>query len=593
MSNGKFSFAALEHQMEKWLGRLLLPKEKASLALAVQWHSGQYRSTLAGGKRIPYVTHVVGVSRFVISNYDAVTAELSPLEDLVCAALMHDLLEDTLVGVERIRETGGGSVLSLVKTLTKPKLFEAKNREKRFGQYLEGISSGGPDAVYLKLCDSMHNLSRPSTTPRSLFGKTVEKSTKHYVRLLNTVDLGERFKQTYQKALDKAASFQSSKYGSESVKRKGTLEEAIMVAVSVASGKMLEIHDLAEAARKVLGADSAVLFPVSRGKTTTAVHPQGLELSLACRSDCGSGVIEGFGDSSLARIRDGWDFAGECGYVLNATNNKSYLIALGFDEGKAEWMSPQVLQLLFSHITSRFISLERESRSELARVASRIGLELDVRLADRLALVPDDLVRFNEWLLSCESCMQKVEFLIRNSLLRETASFPMKHRVRVEGRIKSPNSILKKMIDRGGWSWAKLHSMPDVAGIRVVFPSLESLYKLLNHLTDGNQFDSFKKGEIHVKLKSDFIAEPTPVGYRCVHLEALVRDAKIDKNIPCEVQFRTVLQDHWANISHTVAYKNLDPVDGERTQNRLRALSDAFNDHEGFISQVLKSSQGA
>ena len=106
-------------------------------------HEGQKRRYVD----LDYFTHPKWVAR-LIEEFDD--------EDLTCAALLHDVLEDTDATAEEIREMCGDRTLSLVQELTSD-----KKESKRLGktQYLaQKILVMSDDAVLLKAADRTHNL---------------------------------------------------------------------------------------------------------------------------------------------------------------------------------------------------------------------------------------------------------------------------------------------------------------------------------------------------------------------------------------------------------------------------------------------------
>ena len=76
---------------------------------AVFWHEGQRRK----GSDRPYVVHPVTVGRILLDDGDSA--------DLVAAALLHDLLEDTSLLPAEIEERFGRRVRELVVAVTRPR----------------------------------------------------------------------------------------------------------------------------------------------------------------------------------------------------------------------------------------------------------------------------------------------------------------------------------------------------------------------------------------------------------------------------------------------------------------------------------------
>ena len=80
--------------------------------LAAQAHDGAYRK----GGRAPYLLHVMETAEIV--------GTMTEDEDVLAAAVLHDVLEDTSVTEEELRETVGGHVTELVVAVSENKRRE-------------------------------------------------------------------------------------------------------------------------------------------------------------------------------------------------------------------------------------------------------------------------------------------------------------------------------------------------------------------------------------------------------------------------------------------------------------------------------------
>jgi len=111
-------------------------------------------------------------------------------------------------------------------------------------------------------------------------------------------------------------------------------------------------------------------------------------------------------------------------------------------------------------------------------------------------------------------------------------------------RIKRFPSIVQKMQRR---PTMRLSSMQDIGGLRAVMTSLKKIY-LLEKDYENTKFK-------HQKLKpDDYIKNPKPSGYRCLHLlyryESNIAPKYNGLNI--EIQLRTKLMHAWATAIETV-----------------------------------------
>lgn len=82
--------------------------------------------------------------------------------EVICAALLHDVVEDTyILELEDIEEWFGPGVCLLVKLLTKEKGLSLK-------RYIERLAAGDPRAWLVKCADRLHNMSTLDAPDASL-----------------------------------------------------------------------------------------------------------------------------------------------------------------------------------------------------------------------------------------------------------------------------------------------------------------------------------------------------------------------------------------------------------------------------------------
>jgi (p)ppGpp synthase/HD superfamily hydrolase len=136
-----------------------LPKEarpelSKALELAEEAHSGQVRDdgTL-------YIAHPLRVTLSLALELDVWDA------DLLCAALLHDALEDgKQVTFVEIRKDFGERVAHTVQNLTKPSDSE-QNREHINRQYLDRLRRADEDCKLVKLADKLDNVRDAVNSP--------------------------------------------------------------------------------------------------------------------------------------------------------------------------------------------------------------------------------------------------------------------------------------------------------------------------------------------------------------------------------------------------------------------------------------------
>ena len=100
----------------------------------------------------PYFWHVTRVAKILMDELGITDP------DLVCAALLHDALEDSDVLSPAILEFNFGPYVAyLVQTLTKDYRVDPAHREKVDKDYVERISRSSDDARVIKFADRLDN----------------------------------------------------------------------------------------------------------------------------------------------------------------------------------------------------------------------------------------------------------------------------------------------------------------------------------------------------------------------------------------------------------------------------------------------------
>ncbi|MBL4844048.1 MAG: SAM-dependent methyltransferase [Planctomycetes bacterium] len=123
------------------------PALEAAFRVAASAHSAQVRDD---GR--PYITHPVRVARVLLEEWGH--GEL----DLIQAALLHDVVEDTEVELSEIEEHFGPKVALLVDHLTKPERGEGESKTDRDERYYARLAQGPAGAKLAKLADRLDNV---------------------------------------------------------------------------------------------------------------------------------------------------------------------------------------------------------------------------------------------------------------------------------------------------------------------------------------------------------------------------------------------------------------------------------------------------
>ncbi|WML42359.1 GTP pyrophosphokinase family protein [Neobacillus sp. OS1-2] len=125
---------------------------------------------------------------------------------------------------------------------------------------------------------------------------------------------------------------------------------------------------------------------------------------------------------------------------------------------------------------------------------------------------------------------------------------PIEH---VKSRLKSPESILKKVYRKGyDLSLGSIkENVKDIAGIRITCSFISDIYEMAKMIS--NQKD------VRVVDYKDYIQNPKPNGYQSLHLilEIPIFMSDREELTYVEVQIRTIAMDFWASLEHKIYYK--------------------------------------
>lgn len=184
---------------------------------------------------------------------------------------------------------------------------------------------------------------------------------------------------------------------------------------------------------------------------------------------------------------------------------------------------------------------------------------MDKQILMSFADVPEEAVeRFRETfqqskqLMTYYSCaLLEVETKFR--VLNQQFSLEQEHNPieTIKTRLKSMESIMDKLYRK------KLpfevsaveECLTDVAGIRVICPFTEDIYRLADCL--------LQQDDVRLIRIKDYIKNPKDNGYRSLHLivEIPIFLQNEKKQMKVEVQLRTIAMDFWASLEHRLRYK--------------------------------------
>lgn len=120
---------------------------------AMQFAAYAHRKQRRKGVDIPYIVHPIECSMIVSTITDD--------EDVIVAALLHDVIEDTEYGYEDIRERFGSRVADLVQSETEDKRVGQKKQHTwyiRKKETIEHIKKADRDSKIICLGDKLSNI---------------------------------------------------------------------------------------------------------------------------------------------------------------------------------------------------------------------------------------------------------------------------------------------------------------------------------------------------------------------------------------------------------------------------------------------------
>lgn len=174
-------------------------------------------------------------------------------------------------------------------------------------------------------------------------------------------------------------------------------------------------------------------------------------------------------------------------------------------------------------------------------------------------------------------CLE-VAFVIENALRERKIEYSA-----VTHRVKELNSFIEKL-KRKQYKDI-INEITDLAGIRVICLYTSDIKKIERIIHE--KFDLIEKVDKQNPIKSDRL------GYSAMHFIVKLGDefsgARYDglKDLICEIQTRTVLQDAWAVIDHHLMYKQRSLVPEELCR-RIDSLADVLEEADRKFEEIRK-----
>ncbi|WP_243855378.1 bifunctional (p)ppGpp synthetase/guanosine-3',5'-bis(diphosphate) 3'-pyrophosphohydrolase [Aquabacterium sp. A08] len=222
------SFAALEARLD-YLSAAEVEQVRQAYRFADAAHLGQMRKN-----GDPYITHPIAVAQQCTEwKLDA---------QALCAALMHDVLEDCGVSKQDMAERFGTPVAELVDGLTKLDKLEFDSREQNQAEsFRKMLLAMARDVrvILIKLADRTHNMRTMGDMPRSKWARISSETLEIYAPIAHRLGLNNNYRELqdlafkhlhpwrYQ-ALDKALNKSRSRRKDLIARVQGEVENAFL-----------------------------------------------------------------------------------------------------------------------------------------------------------------------------------------------------------------------------------------------------------------------------------------------------------------------------------------------------------------------------
>jgi (p)ppGpp synthase/HD superfamily hydrolase len=118
---------------------------KDALETARGAHAGQLRR---GSDGLPYIEHPLAVAELLIKHRCG--------DEVLAAALLHDVVEKSDIGASEVRERFGERVADLVEALTEDETIDAYEERKK--EHRWRVARAGPDAMAIFAADKLTNV---------------------------------------------------------------------------------------------------------------------------------------------------------------------------------------------------------------------------------------------------------------------------------------------------------------------------------------------------------------------------------------------------------------------------------------------------
>lgn len=197
-----------------------------------------------------------------------------------------------------------------------------------------------------------------------------------------------------------------------------------------------------------------------------------------------------------------------------------------------------------------------------------------------------DIIIIEEWRAAHRAVLNTFQAILRKRTIYSKAMVAQRHKRR--------NTIYGKL---RRFPKMQLARMDDVAGCRVIFPTLEELYGFRTELHKA-RFKHKRKNETD---KYDYIKNPKSTGYRGIHdvysYDVNSEAGKNLKGLLVEIQYRTNIQHAWATAVEVIGFITESQPKFEEGDKRYQyamslaseILSRTYEDNKGPHAEMCNS----
>ena len=144
---GWHTWQETEPELRRLLPAATCDKVAEAVKFALRFHGEQKRPTGA-----PYVEHLLEALEVLVRGAGVTDP------DVLCAAVLHDVVEDTPCTIAGVRAAFGDRVADMVAWVTIPDATDGADKTAIKEAYLAGLVGAPDDAILVKLADRVSNV---------------------------------------------------------------------------------------------------------------------------------------------------------------------------------------------------------------------------------------------------------------------------------------------------------------------------------------------------------------------------------------------------------------------------------------------------